>query len=230
MQKLTQYEINLIIEFAPKTLDLSYFDLRGVDLRGVDLRGAVLIGVDLRGVDLERANLERANLERANLRGAYLERAILREANLERANLERAILIGANLRGANLERAILRGAYLEWANLERAILREANLEGANLEGAKIDYQIEEGLIQKIRDIVFHNNKNLFMSSWHYGCDDAICGTAHCIAGWACELGKNGKELEEKYGSGIASLLILGHEAYSHFFDNKEKAIEWLKTQ
>ena len=185
MQKLTQYEINLIIEFAPKTLDLSYLDLRGADLRGADLRRADLRRADLRGADLRGADLERAILERTNLIGADLERA--------------------NLRGAYLERA-------------------------NLEGAKIDYQIEEGLIQKIRDIVFHNNKNLFMRNWHYGCDDASCGTAHCIAGWACELGKNGKELEKKYGPEVAGLLLLGPEAHGHFFDDNYQAIQWLKTQ
>ena len=120
------------------------------------------------------------------------------------------------------------GAQGKRANLSRAMLSGANLRGASLYGtdlseAKIDYQIEDGLLQKIAKKVTKDPSCLDMSSWH-------CGTAHCIAGWACELAKGAKALEEKHGEAVAGLLLLGPEAHSHFYDDDETALAWLQSK
>jgi hypothetical protein len=79
-------------------------------------------------------------------------------------------------------------------------------------------------LQKIAEIVTEKDGALDMESWH------TCDTTHCIAGWACHLAPNGKELEAKRGTQIAGLMLLGIEAHSHFFDDNETATRWLKTK
>lgn len=106
----------------------------------------------------------------------------------------------------------------------RANLSGANLRGANLRGANLDLCIQDGLLQKIAEIVTEKDSSLEMGSWH------TCDTTHCIAGWACHLAPNGKEMEVKYGTQIAGLMLLGVEAHSHFFDDNETATQWLKTK
>lgn len=103
-----------------------------------------------------------------------------------------------------------------------ADLSHANLSHANLsDAANLNLQIEDGLIQKIAIAVNADKKALGMGRWH------TCDTTHCIAGWAVTLAKNGKELEEKYGTQIAGLMLLGVDAHSHFFDTNEAAKTWL---
>ena len=165
-----------------------------------------------------RADLSRAYLENANLEGADLRGSNLRGANLEDANLEDANLEGAYLRGAYLAGADLRGADLSGTNLEFT-----HLINADLKGAKIDYQIQDGLLQQIAKIILENPKSLEMGSWH------TCETTHCLAGWACYLNPVAKELEETHGVEIAGLLTLGYEAHAYFFKKNEEVIEWLKT-
>ncbi len=74
----------------------------------------------------------RADLERANLKGAYLCRAYLRNANLlyvelDNANLYKADLHGSFLLGASFQEAHLHEADLRETNLVVAKFQEANL-------------------------------------------------------------------------------------------------------
>ena len=87
MAKLTQEELNKIVEAHGKwywsngekgeRADLRGADLRGADLRGADLQEAYLQEADLRGADLRGADLQEAYLRGADLRGAYLQGAYL---------------------------------------------------------------------------------------------------------------------------------------------------------
>jgi len=197
--------------------DLTQVDLRGADLRGADLRGADLYIADLQEADLRKAHLKGADLRRADLYRADLEEANLREANLYKANLIGADLYSADLRGANLREADLRRADLRGVDL-----RDVDLGGADLIETKIDYCIENGLLEKVAEYALKENA-LDMSTWH------TCETTHCIAGWACHLAENGEELEERYDTQIAGLLLLGAEAHSHFFDGDQTAKEYLKS-
>ena len=147
----------------------------------------------------------------------------VKEAVGKGAYLGGANLGGANLGGADLRDAYLGGANLRGANLRGADLTGANLTGANLRGANLDYKLQEGLLGEIAAIVIADNTCLDMGIWH-------CGTTHCLAGWACHLNDKAKELEKTHGTQIAGLLTLGAEAHSHFFDDNEEAIEWLKTK
>jgi hypothetical protein len=126
-----------------------------------------------------------------------------------------------NLEGADLEYADLENANLKNANLDNTFLKNANLKNANL-----DYQIQEGLLSKIAEIVLNDNNSLEMSHWH------TCDTVHCLAGWACYLNQVAKKLEEKIGPANAGLLTLGAEAYSYFYktSDKEEVIDFLKRK
>jgi len=166
---------------------------------------------DLRGANLAGTNLRRADLQEADLRRADLYRADLEEADLRKADLKEADLMGTNLRKADLREADLRGVDL----------RKADLRKADLRGTKIDYCIEDGLLKKVAENGLRRNA-LHMNDWH------TCETTHCIAGWACHLAENGREFETQYGTQIAGLLLLGEEAHSHFFDDNQKAKEYLK--
>ena len=98
--------------------------------------------------------------------------------------------------------ANLVGADLENANLEGANLKGANLEGANLEGAYLGTVPVVSDLHKKMEEVTRNPESFNMKDWH------TCETTHCRAGWATILaGKEGKELEEKFGSAVAGTLI-----------------------
>ena len=184
-------------------------DLSGADLGGVDLRGAYLAGADLSGADLGGVDLRGANLVRVDLRGA---------------DLFGANLVGVDLAGANLVRVDFRNADLGGVDLRGANLVRANLFGVDLSGAKLDYQIQDGLLEEIANRVMEDKSRLKMESWH-----SYCGTAHCIAGWACALSPVAAKLEKEVGTHIAALLTLGEEAAENFFLDNTDALVYLKS-
>lgn len=174
--------------------------------RRANLRGAYLGWADLRGADLQGANLQGADLQ-----GAYLRDANLRGADLQDANLRRASLRGANLQGANLQGASLRGA---------------NLQGASLRGASLPIASDAGeRLQQVTASILANLDNLNTERWY-----SKCGTSHSLARWAIHhAGPIGTILEELQGPYIAGLMLLGHEAASHFHDSNEEVIKWLRS-
>ena len=147
--------------------------------------------------------------------GTDLERANLRGADLTSAKLMGTNLAGANLRGGNLRCTDLAGADLAGADLEGVKLIGTNLMGADLIGAKLDYKIQEGLLEQIAEIAIENPNKLERGS---------------LAGWACHLNNTARELEKSNGTQIAGLLTLGAEAHSYFLNSKEENLEWLKTK
>jgi hypothetical protein len=77
MRKITQEQLNIILEDHKLWLENNYqkgkrADLRWASLQNANLRGAYLRGADLRKADLRWASLQNANLTRAYLRGATL--------------------------------------------------------------------------------------------------------------------------------------------------------------
>lgn len=99
----------------------------------------------LRGLWLAKANLSNADLTWLDLREAYLKdaklmevnlaQACLRNACLDSANLCNAILVESDLTRAYLREAKLTNANLSGATLDKADLYNANLSRANLQGA-----------------------------------------------------------------------------------------------
>jgi hypothetical protein len=184
--------------------------------------------INLQKVKINFTKLNGVNLSGADLRHSRLMNNNLRDANLIGANLRCADLYGNSFICADLRRADLRRAYCRCANFMNADLRGADLRGAslaqsNLLGAKIDYQIQDGLLEEIAQKVVNNPFQLKMGKWH------TCETTHCIAGWAVTLAPKGKELEAEYGTPIAGLLLLGAEAHDHFHDTTEDALDWLSS-
>ena len=82
----------------------------------------------------------------------------------------------------------------------------------------------EKRLRQVAEKVLWSPDRLYMHSWH-----GSCGTVHCIGGWAIHLaGEEGKLLEEINGSEAAAYMLLGSEAYGHFWDERWDAINWLR--
>jgi uncharacterized protein YjbI with pentapeptide repeats len=108
-----------------------------IDLRDRDLRGALLDRAILKKADLRSAQLQGASLYGAQLQGASLFRAQLQGASLDGAQLQGASLFRAQLQGASLDKAELQGASLESAELQGASLDKAELQSASLNYAQL---------------------------------------------------------------------------------------------
>ena len=95
------------------------------------------------GAWLEGAIMMEAQLEKADMRYAHLEKADLYQAQLEKADMRYAHLEGAIMMEAQLEKADMRYAHLEkadmgYAHLEGAIMMEAQLEKADMRYAHLE--------------------------------------------------------------------------------------------
>jgi uncharacterized protein YjbI with pentapeptide repeats len=101
----------------------------------IELRGAYLWKSDLCDADLRDADLTEANLADSDLSRANLKRAALIRTNLTKVQLVEANLRGVNFSDANLKDANLNKANLRGANLYATDLKNANLAGADLASA-----------------------------------------------------------------------------------------------
>lgn len=222
---LDRYSGQLILTIRHKVLyntDLRWVVAPGADLAGVDLHGSDLRGIRLNSSSLRKANLRRTDMRFADLVGADFRGADFRGADLRNTDMRFVDLAGADFKGTDLRNAWLYGADCRGADFRGAKLAYATLTKANLEGAKLDLPVEEGLLHKVAVAALSEPHKLNMNKWH-----APCGTAHCIAGWACTLAPNGKELEEQYGTEVAGLFLLGHTAHSKFHESWEMARSYL---
>ncbi len=99
----------------------------------------------------------------------------------------------ADIKGRFRKISIRIGLAVKWA-----IKIGADLRGADLSGIPIIKNIHQTVYAAAK-----NNGDLDMSSWH-----SLCGTTHCRAGFVTLIaGKEGKELEDKIGTGAAAALI-----------------------
>lgn len=102
------------------------------------LRGSYLGKVYLSEANLSEANLRGANLFEADRIGANLSEAHLRGIRLNRAMLTDVVLTDADLLQAILSQADLLQAKLRRANLTKADLRKANLTASDLRRAHLN--------------------------------------------------------------------------------------------
>ena len=175
MKKISEEELNIILENHKLWLETNEMDGKRADLSNANLSGVNLMNYNLRFADLSGANLSDANLECINLNHADLSDAILTNVNLELsdlvyADLSGADLTGANLTKANLTKANLFNANLNYAKLYRAILRYADLTRANLIEADLYHannDIDAAKLNEVGNVVIagHNYRNgMFFSN------------------------------------------------------------------
>ena len=139
------------------------------------------------------------------------------------------------------EKADLSGAYLSGAYLSGADLRGADLSGADLSGAdgkpikRATPEEAVANLDKVREIVLDNEQRLDMGTWHNGsewvnrtcAEEAVCGTAHCLAGWlqVCATDENVRKLEPHL-AGIMQAPV----AAKMFFREGAETLEWLRER
>ena len=119
--------------------------------------------------------------------------------------MQSAVGSGANLSYANLSGADLSGADLSYANLSGANLSDANLSGANLSGLRSpDMPPAVELREAVAAHIEAHPELHDQTSWGSGSADPSCGTACCVAGWACHLGGG----ERGMGVATAATILL----------------------
>ena len=95
------------------------------------------------------------------------------------------------------------------------------------------------MAHQVAEHILSNQSKLAMYTWHSN-DDwhngqvndiRTCNTTHCMAGWAHVFAAMERPalLGPKINIHLVGKLTLGEEAESHFFDNNETAIDWLRT-
>lgn len=87
---------------------------------------------------------EKQDTRRVVLKGAYFDRANLKESEFKVANLSGSHFLFANLSGSNFYYACLVGANLRFAILSDSILGFANLAGADLSHTELDGATMDG--------------------------------------------------------------------------------------
>lgn len=187
--------------------------------------------------------------ERASWGGAVLFEG---EFGSTKLALEEAVSKGASLVGVGLTGVGLTGAYLREANLREADLRGADLTRANLTGADLTdgYLLKDendepikhagpdesvANLDKVREIVLDDEARLDMSLWHANegwtkrscAEEAICGTAHCLAGWlqVCSTDKTLRSIDPQL-AGIYAAPV----AAKMFSRNGQETLAWLKDR
>lgn len=89
-------------------------------------------------------------------------------------------------------------------------------------------------LRVVAKVILSDPSRFRMGNWHSTVyDDAghACGTAHCIAGWAQELGgKAAYDMTKVYGflHEPVGAALLGPDAMEHFYDTDEEALEYLR--
>ena len=82
-------------------------------------------------------------------------------------------------------------------------------------------------LQVVAKTILSDTRRFEMSSWT-GSNE--CGTTHCIAGWARELaGPASEDFYRLFRHELLGLALLGHEAVSHFYNDNEQALDFLRT-
>ncbi|MFC4113356.1 pentapeptide repeat-containing protein [Nonomuraea zeae] len=112
---------------------------KGASLQPRDIQGALAVLGRTRPADPKTGwlQLARAQIPGARLRGLYLARSNLMQADLSRALIHESDLSGADLRAAGLKDAFLIGSSFADANFNLADLSKATLTSADLSRANL---------------------------------------------------------------------------------------------
>ena len=119
----------------------------------------------------------------------------------------------------------------------KTYLRGADLRGAYLRGAddkSLRATPEQAIenLDKVREIIVGNAKRLNMGVWHEKSDwidktcaeEAVCGTAHCLAGWlqVCATNPEIRKMDVNL-AGILQAPV----AAKMFFRGRDEVLTWL---
>jgi len=208
-------------KLAPETTNLQHADLRyidwtvgkndfddhsdSMDFRYADLRHSVFTGMDLRNADFRHADLRNANFRRCTFFGARFEMALVNDADFTGCNLGNVDLGGNDLLGAK----------------------------------GIATAEDEALLWRtIRTIILANEDSLNMAHWHQNMnhgatvprvrDPNLCGTTHCLAGWAQVLSPS--PLIRRMFAEVAGSRLLPRHAHLFYNVETDDILELLRKE
>lgn len=209
--------------------DFSGMDLSYTNLSHLDLSRAHFEGANLTGACLSHSNLYDANMSEVDMTNAKAEYTNFEEAALQLSQLRGATMCRANFRSACLYKVKAPGADLVAATLDYADCGQADFTGANLtavtfrhagltdtiftdaQGLAILDDAPERLVAVARAALASPDA-LRMRVWH------TCDTTYCICGWGeFQGGPLAKLIIQTHGETLGGLMLLGVEAYEHFF-------------
>lgn len=126
------------------------------------------------------------------------------------------IVFSAEIEAAeNASEGVKTGLAVKNAVLRDAVLRDADLSEILEKEVPLIPNIDAAILASIAKNEAAGTNGLRMDSWHGSLKDGgevnennWCGTVHCRAGYAiCLAGKEGFELERKYGPSTAGMLL-----------------------
>lgn len=137
VRKITQEEVDKMLDDANRIKMGDGTHLKNVDLRGYDLRGISFRGRELRRVLFDNSCLNNTDFIRAKITGCSFAAAIMNEACFRAADIRNCSFCNAKMK--NLD-AIMSKIYLssfEGANLEDAEFTQSNISCSVFDDAKM---------------------------------------------------------------------------------------------
>lgn len=160
------------------------------------------------------SNFSNTNFSNAELSYSRIDKANFTESNCDGADLRGTSLCFSDFSKSSVKGTILWDADCYCTNFKGSSFFESKITGADFTKSEMDTKVEKGLFRKVAKAALKSRNSLVRYS-----DSSDPGKSHCLSEWTILLSKNGKELESKYGTEMAVLLLLGERA--HFFIDRD---------
>ena len=137
LRKITQEEVDKMLDDANRIKMGDATHLKNVDLRGYDLRGVSFRGRELNRVLFDNSCLNNADFIRAKITGCSFAAAIMNEVCFRAADIRNCSFCNARMKGLD---AIMSKIYLssfEGANLEDAEFMSSSINNSVFDDAKM---------------------------------------------------------------------------------------------
>jgi hypothetical protein len=201
------------------------------DLSGKDFSYATFINCNFSKANLIEANFSFTCIKDCNFHNAVLCKSSFDHsdiwsssfvfASLKDSTFKYSTIYHSNFKTSDCTNCNFKNAHLHSINFKQTTLKNSNFE--NITGIKIVSDTQQRLIAVAKDALASKD-TLQMDLWH------TCNTTHCIAGWAIHhAGEIGYCMENEIGAPIAGLILLGPEAFKHFYDTDEQARKYLES-
>ena len=169
----------------------------------------------------------RTNFTMTNFYNVVFHSAILQEAVMVKTNIASTVFTDCSFYEAVMVKTNIASTVFTDCSFYDAVFAKMilNLEVKfnNCTGFPFIDGYQERLV-KVAKLALKTPESLAMNTWH------TCDTSHCISGWGEHLeGEFGKFVVKQYGNAFGGLLLLGTEAFNHFFDTVSEGRAYLQS-